>query len=214
MSNNVIIGGIVAIVLLGGGVWWYQSQSSNEEGTAGAVTSERTTEEPGTLDALTGRFTDFITRGESVQCRFSGTDPDTGEFAEGTVYASGEQYYIEVTTVVENMPVAMKMIQTEETMYIWSDNEAVVPAMSFDMTAFASSDTTDSEPMVSSPTEWFDDVGTEVDYDCRRWSPRANSFTPPADIEFANPFAGMMEMMSGMEGMMDEDMMRMFEGAE
>lgn len=210
MSQNAIIGGVVAVVLLGAGVWWYQSQSDTEV-TMSSQPDGAVAEEPGTLEALTGRFTDFMTQGDSVQCTFKGTDPQSGEYAEGTVYASGGEYYIEVDTVVEGTSVAMKMIQTDDTMYLWSDNSAVVPAMSFDLTAFADIESSDDTPIKNSPTEWFDEPEANVEYSCRRWTPRADSFVPPADIEFANPFSAMMEMMGAMEGMMTEEMMQMMQ---
>jgi len=212
MSQNVIIGGVAVVILLGAGVWWYQSHSGTEE-VMNSQTNGEAVEEPGVLEALSGRFTDFMRQGDSVQCSFSGTDPDTNEYAEGTVYASGDEYYIEVNTAVEGTPVAMKMIQTDNTMYLWSDNPEVVPAMSFELEAFAGEDF-ENAPFSSSPTEWLDEPEVEVEYSCRRWSPRVDSFVPPADIDFMNPFSAMMEMMGGMEGMMTEEMVQMMQNTQ
>jgi hypothetical protein len=209
MSQKIIIGVLAAVIVAGGGTWYYQSQS--EDGSmmgmrTGESTSKKSSnEDKGILDTLgdtvKGTFTDIVGRGESVQCKFRGVDPETKEPAEGIVYASGENFYMEADTVVEGTELMLYVIQDDLVLYMWSDNEEAMPPIKMDMSAFAAFG---EEAKPESPIDWLDDPEFGMEYTCRGWSPKRDSFTPPSDIEFLDPFG---QMMGAFGTMMEGGMM-------
>jgi len=209
MSQKLIIAIMGAVILAGGGVWYYQN---NIAGSSDNATNSRSSgrdsgeKSGGFFDSLkggAGNFADILNGGDAQECHFSGTDPETKEYTEGVIYVDGESFRMTADTEVEGKPVKINMIQHEMVMYMWSDDEKVMPGIKIDTSMFE--DLPDSEKP-ESPIEWLKDPKAGVDYKCRGWSARANSFEPPADVEFMDMFAGLGQMFGGMMEAMNEDM--------
>jgi len=213
MSQKIIIGGLCAVILVGGGVWFYQNQS--EGGATSLMKSgEKSTsaqslgEKKGILgelgDMVTGTFADIMVKGQSAYCTFDGIDPETRERINGSIYTSGENFAMEADTVMDDIEIRMNIIQNDRVMYMWSDQEDVMPAMKIDMSMFPDDSSEDTE----SPLAFLEDPESGVDYSCRTWIPRASAFEPPKDIEFYDMFGGMMGAFGAMmEGGFGGDMM-------
>jgi len=205
MSYKLLIGVIgLSMIIGGGGVWWYQAKQGVNNNTEEVAQVSR----ENIVETLSGRFSDFVAQGKNVQCSFAGIDPQTGSNSQGTVYVSGDRFYIESQTTLEGSLVAFQMIQTDDVMYIWSDTPAIMPAMRIDMRSFQNTNIMSEDVVPQSPVDWFDESGTEIDYSCRSWSPPAGVFMPPSDIEFMNPFSDMMQMMIDFEAITSDRMMQ------
>lgn len=186
----------LGVVVLALGVWWLQTTNNEEQAEqASAVVEERSEADTSNRES----FVTMLANGESIECAFSGTDPERGEPMSGTVVASGDRHAVETSTTIDGAPVTMQMIQTDAMLYIWSNDDARIPAMMFDPSSLPDSDT----EAPNTPVEWFDEPDVDMNYDCRQADIRADTFTPPSDIDFMNPFSGMEEMMEayGAEGM-------------
>jgi len=213
MSQKMIIGVLCAVILVGGGAWFYQSQSdggstslmkSGEKGSSAQSLGEK----KGVLgelgDMVTGTFADIMVKGQSAYCTFDGIDPETSERIKGSIYTSGENFAMEADTVMEDIELRMNVVQNDRVMYMWSDQEDVMPAMKIDMSMFPEDDSED----VESPLAFLEDPESGVDYSCRAWIPRASAFEPPKDIEFYDMFGGMMGAFGAMmEGGFGQDSM-------
>lgn len=202
MSQKAIIAVLAGIIVIGGGVWYYQNNLADSNDARGSRSGEERSGEGGMMNSIkdgAGSLADVFSGGDAVECRFSGEDPQTGEYSEGVVYVDGESFRMEADTVVEGKNTRMFIIQHENKMYMWSDDEAEKQGVLIDMTAFA-----DMEGMEKpeSPVDWLKDPESGADYDCKGWSARGDSFEPPADIEFIDMFGGLGEafgeMMQGM----------------
>lgn len=204
MSQKVIIAVMAGIIILGGGAWYYQNKMSDTDSATGARSGNERSSEGGMLDSLkdgAGSIADVFSGGDAVECRFSGEDPTTGEYSEGVVYIDGESFRMEADTVVDGEKTKMYMIQHENKMYMWGDDANEKQGLLIDMTAFANME--GAEPP-ESPIDWLKDPESGADYDCKGWSARANSFEPPADIEFVDMFGGLGEAFGEMmQGMME-----------
>ncbi len=211
MSQKVIIGILGGVILVGGGVWFYQSQY-DKTGSSSITNDKKTTrdgskvEEKGILgeigDKLSGSFIDLTAKGKSAYCTFDGIDPETNERVEGSIYASGQDFFMEADTVIEGTDVTLRIIQKDRVMYMWSDNEEVMPGMKIDMSMFPDDATAEKE----SPIAFLKEPDSGVDYSCRVWIPRSSVFEPPEDVEFHDMFGGMMGAFGAMmEGGFGED---------
>jgi hypothetical protein len=150
-----------------------------------------------------GSLADVFSGGDAVECRFSGKDPQTGEYSEGVVYIDGESFRMEADTVVDGANTKMYMIQHENVMHMWSEGEA--QGIMIDMSAFADMEGAEKP---ESPIDWLKDPESGADYDCKGWSARGSSFEPPKDIEFIDMFGGLGEAFGEMmqQGMADPSM--------
>ncbi len=204
MYHKILAGVIGVSVIIGGGVWWYQVKQgvTNDAEEVSQVSRENV------VDTLSGRFSDFVAQGEHIQCSFAGIDPQTGSYNQGTVYVSNERFYIESQTTIEGSLVDFQMIQTDDVMYIWSNTPAIMPAMQLDMRSIQNNSMMSDDMVPQSPVDWFDEPGIEIEYSCRPWTPRANLFVPPSDVEFINPFSDMMQMMIDFEAVANDRMMQ------
>ncbi len=106
---------------------------------------------------------------------------------------------MEADTMIQGTPLTMQIMQKDRVMYMWSDNEEVMPAMKIDTTMFPEDDSAAPE----SPLAFLEDPESGVDYSCRAWVPRSSTFEPPEDIEFYDMFGG---MMGAFGEMMQEEM--------
>jgi len=213
MSQKLIIGVLCAVILVGGGVWYYQNQS--EGGMSSLMKSgDRASSakgidgKKGVLGELgemfSGTFADIMVKGQAAYCTFEGIDPETGEPVEGSIYTSGKNFAMEADTVIEGTALTMHIIQNDRVMYMWSDNEDVMPGMKIDMSMFPEDDSSAPE----SPLDFLEDPESGVDYSCRVWVPRASVFEPPKDVEFYDMFGGMMGAFGAMlEGGFGDDAM-------
>ncbi len=207
MSQKVIIGILAGVILLGLGAWYYQNNMTSA-GNAVGEQAERE-REGGVMNTIkdgAGSLADVFSGGDAVECRFSGEDPQTGEFTEGVVYVDGESFRMEADTTIDGKAGRMYIIQHENKMYMWGDDENEKQGVLIDMSAFA-----DMEGMEKpeSPIDWLKDPESGADYDCKGWSARASSFEPPADIEFIDMFGGLGEAFGDMmqQGMANPSMM-------
>ena len=95
------------------------------------------------------------------------------------------------------------VFQNERVMYMWSDNEEVMPGMKIDMSMFPEDESMEQE----SPIAFLEDPESGVDYSCRAWIPKASAFEPPEDVEFYDMFGSMMGAFAAMmEGGFGEEM--------
>ncbi len=206
MSQKIIIMVMGAIIAVGGGAWVYQTQmggdaSMNAQGERTGKSAEKG-EDKGIIETITDTFTgslsDLVTKGDSVQCSFKGIDPDTKAPIDGKVFVSGENMRLEADTEIQKKPVNIQFIQKGQVMYMWSDDENVMPPFMIDASGFP------EEEKPESPLAFLDDPESGVKYKCSGWVPNRNSFEPPADIEFFDMFGGMADAFKGMmqEGMM------------
>lgn len=207
MSQKVIIAVMAIIILVGGGAWFYQNKmAGTENGTGSRAASERE-REGGMMDTLkdgAGSLADVFSGGDAVECRFSGEDPQTGEYSEGVVYIDGESFRMEADTVIDGEKAMMYMIQHENKMYMWGDDPQEKQGLLIDMTAFANMEGAEKP---ESPIDWLKDPESGADYDCKGWSAKASTFEPPADIEFIDMFGGLGDAMGEMmQGMMEGDL--------
>lgn len=209
MSQKLIIAIMGAVILAGGGAWYYQNNiAGSSDNATNSRTSSRDSEEKtgGILESFkdgAGSFADILKGGDAQECRFSGTDPETKEYTEGVIYIAGESFRMVADTEVEGKPVEISMIQHEKVMYMWSDDENVMPGIKIDMSMFEDLPETEKP---ESPIDWLKDPEAGVDYKCKGWSPRGNSFEPPADVEFMDMFAGLGQMFGGMMEEMGQNM--------
>lgn len=212
MSQKIIIAVLGLIIVAGGGFWYYQNNMNDDGTNKLGGSNTKSTEEKGLFetlgDTVSGSFSEIIGSGDSVQCTFSGIDPETNESSEGVIYMDGENYRMEANTVIEGTEAEINVIQNGSVMYMWSDNEEAMPAIKIDVSMFPE----DKDAPAESPIDWLKDPEAGVDYKCRDWSPKSNSFTPPEDIEFVDMFAGMGAMLEGMMGGGEEGGMGMFGG--
>jgi hypothetical protein len=206
MSQKIIIVILGLVIVAGGGAWYYQNtMMENGTGTTGGRTAKSAQEDKSVFDSvgksISGSFAEIIGSGDSVQCKFSGTDPETNEPMDGVVYIAGEDYKMEADTVIEGTEARINVIQNGSVMYMWSDDPDAMPAIKIDVSMFPKDESAPAE----SPIDWLKDPESGVDYSCRDWSQKSDSFTPPEDIEFLDMFGamfgGMMgAMMGGGEG--------------
>lgn len=89
----------------------------------------------------------------------------------------------------------INMIQHESVMYMWSDDETVMPGIKIDVSMFEDLPETEKP---ESPLDALKDPESGMKFDCKGWSPRGDSFEPPADVEFYDMFGGMGEMFGEM----------------
>ncbi len=134
--------------------------------------------------------------------KFTATDPYSNEPASGVTYISDDNFIVIADTVMEGHELELHMIQKKEgILYAWSDNDEVLPPMKFDMSMFqdmADQMGSDEQVGAESPMDWLDDPKAKAQYKCRSWSPRSNSFEPPKDLKFIDPFGQMFNMMGAM----------------
>lgn len=203
---------LCAVILLGGGAWFYQNQSEGgasslmKSGDKASSAKVADKEDKGVLGELgemfTGTFADLMVKGQSAYCTFDGIDPETGEPVEGFIYTSGENFSMEADTVMEGTELTMYIIQNDRVMYMWSDEEEVMPGMKIDMSMFPE----DEETPAESPLAFLEDPESGVDYSCRAWIPNSSTFEPPEDVEFYDMFGGMMGAFGAMlEGGLSDD---------
>lgn len=205
MSKNIIIAILGTVVVAGGGFFYYQNymaadtaSGTRERGSA----REESRDERGMFesagDAITGTFSDIVGRGDAVQCKFSGTDPETNEPVDGIVYVVDEDMYLEADTVMDGTELTIKVLQNGPVMYMWSDTPDVMPALKIDTSMFEGSE----ETVPESPLDWLKDPETGMDYSCRTWMVRRDLFEPPADVEFMDMFGMMFGAFGNMMGEM------------
>jgi hypothetical protein len=186
MSNkHILIGGLIIVLGIGGFFAWKTMQG--DESFVSQTPEDRSARSA--ADTNTGSFRDFLNRNESIQCTFSGTDEDSGQPIAGTMYISGDNYYMEADTVIEGKEVAVRMIENAGMLYIWSDTKDAMSPIKFDLEAVGQQ--TFGAP--TSPREMLEAENSNVQHSCRSWSPRSDSFIPPADLEFTDVFAGFQE---------------------
>ncbi len=209
MSQKLIIGILVAIILIGGGAWYYQTNMAGKSDASSSRSETREMnegDEGGVFEAIkkgAGNFADVLKGGDALECRFSGTDPETKEYAKGTIFVDGESFKMNADTVVEGTPTVVNVIQHEKVVYMWSDDKETMPALKIDLSMFK--DSPESEKP-KSPIDMLKDLESGMEYECRGWSSRGDSFEPPADIEFMDMFGGLGEMFGGMmqQGMAED----------
>jgi hypothetical protein len=206
MSQKVIIAILAGIIILGGGAWYYQNSGAGAERAAGEREGGAKERDGSVMDTIkdgAGGLADVFGGGDAAECRFSGKDPETGEYSEGVVYVDGESFRMEADTVVDGQEVRMYIIQHEHVMYMWSDGEA--EGIMMDMSAFADMEGAEKP---ESPIDWLKDPESGADYDCKGWSANARSFEPPEDISFIDMFGGLGEAFGEMfeQGMADPSM--------
>ncbi len=211
MSQKVIIAVLGVVIILGGGAWYYQTMMSDGEDKAKSK-SKSEEKSGGMMDAIksgvtggAGSFADILGAGDAQECTFSGEDPETGEYSEGKIYIDGESFRMEADTMVDGQEGTINIIQHEQVMYMWSDDEEAMPGMKIDMSMFEDMEGVEGMEKPESPIDWLKDPESEADYDCSGWLPRASTFEPPEDVEFMDMFGGMGAMFQGMmEGGMME----------
>jgi len=204
MSQNTIIGVLIGIIVAGGGFWYYQT---NIAGNGGAATdrggSERNSvikDDGNVLDRVSGTLADIFSRGDAAQCEFSGIDPDTKEPVDGMLYVSGDSYRMEVDTVIDGTALRLHLIEHDNVFYMWSDNPEAMPPLMVDNRTIVKMNERQGIPQEKpeSPIDWLKEPNSGVDYKCKGWSPRRDSFEPPSNIEFVDMFGEMGRMMQGM----------------
>lgn len=207
MSQKLIIAIMGLVILGGGGAWYYQTNMAGTDNSIGSKTSSRETsdEKNGLVDAFkdgASNFADVLKGGAAQECSFSGTDPETKEYSEGTVFIDGESFRLKAETEHSGTKETINLIQHEKVMYMWSDGEAM-PGIKIDMSMFEGMEETEKP---ESPLDWLKDPEAGVKYKCRGWSSRSDSFEPPEDIEFMDMFGGMGQMFGDMmrEGVEEE----------
>ncbi len=200
------------IILLGGGAWFYQTQIAGQDGAKSSMRNKGDDRKEGSvLDSIkegASSFGDAFKGGSAQQCQFSGTDPESGEFMEGVIYVDGENFTMKADTVVEGQDAVLNMIQHEQVMYIWTDDESQMPGLKIDVSMFGELPEEEKPPSI---LDELKDPDSGFESRCKGWSPRSDSFEPPEDVEFMDMFgafgamfSGMMEeggMMGGGEGM-------------
>jgi hypothetical protein len=177
MSQKVIIAILGTVIVLGGGVWLYQTNSGEGERATNTTNEER--------KSIAKSFAEILSGGDSLKCDFSGTDPDTKELVKGTIYINGDSFRMEADTVLEGKTTAVNVINHNMVMYMWSDDEEAMPGIMIDTRAFADAEGYEKP---SSPIDILKDPESNITHDCDRWSPRDDSFVPPAEIEFTDMF--------------------------
>jgi hypothetical protein len=198
MSQKSIIGLLIAIILVGAGVWFYTKNSADRNEATNTQSDTSTATENtnnGMLEAVksgAGDFAQFFTGGQEMECRFEGVDPETKEYTEGTVFIAGENFAMQADTTIDGKKGKINMIQHEKIMYMWSDDTNAMPGIKIDTIAFAE---TEGVPKPNSPIDWLKDPEAGVEYSCKGWSPRSDSFTPPANVQFMDMMGGMGQMM-------------------
>lgn len=197
------------VILGGGGAWYYQTNMAGTDNAIGEKNSSREMNEEedkgllGTLKDGAGSFADVLSGGVAQECRFAGTDPETKEYSEGTIFIDGESFRLNADTEQGGTKETIHLIQHEMVMYMWSDDDETMPGIKIDMSMFEGMEGTEKP---ESPLDWLKDPEAGVKYDCKGWSPRADSFEPPEDMEFMDMFGGMGAMFGDMmqEGMAEE----------
>ncbi len=204
MSQNVIIGILGVIIVAGGGVWYYQTNMADDSSAASnrSSSAREADDKGGVLDSITGgakSLTDLLSGGDALECRFAGTDPETGEYSEGTIFIDGENFRADGEWTVDGEMTAFNMIQHERVMYMWSEDDPSGQGVKIDMSMFPEEEGGAPE----SPIDWLKDPEAGVEFDCKGWSPRSNAFEPPKDVEFIDMFGAMGAMFGQMmqEGM-------------
>lgn len=201
---------MATIIVLGGGAWYYQTNvagSKSATNTRGDMRERDDDRSGGLLDTIksgAGSFADILSSGDSLECRFEGVDPDTKESMKGTIYIDGDSFKMDAETVMDGKEATIHMIQHEMVMYMWSEDEEVMPGLKIDMSAFAEMEGYEKP---ESPIEMLKDPQAGVKHECEGWSPRGDSFEPPADVEFMDMFGEMGKAFGSMmqEGMMDAE---------
>ena len=193
MSQKLIIGIMGAVILVGGGAWFYQTNVAEKSDATASKNSPRATQEEkdggilGAFKSGTESFADILRGGSAQECRFSGVDPDTKEYGEGTIYVDGESFRLEAETKVDGEVSTINMIQHEMVMYMWSDEDPS-SGLKIDASIFEGMEGYEKP---ESPINWLEDPESDVKYECRGWSPRGNSFEPPEEVVFIDMFGAM-----------------------
>jgi len=213
MSQKVIIGIMGLIILGGGGVWYYQTNMADSDSATGSKSSVRNKDEAkkdgGMFDSIkegASSFVDVMGGGGAQQCQFSGTDPESGEFMEGVIYVDGENFVLKADTVIEGQEGVLNMIQEEKVMYMWTDDEELMPGIKIDVSMFEDMPDAEKPPSI---LDELKDPESGFESRCKSWAPRKDSFQPPEDVEFIDMFGamgGMFGAMMGEGGMMGGDM--------
>jgi len=202
MSQKLIIAVLGGIIVLGGGAWFYQTNIAGDSGISQKSTQKQSGDDKekdgGIFDSIKEGADSFgaaFKVGAAQQCQFSGTDPDSGEYMEGIVYVDGESFVMKADTVVEGEDAVLNMIQHEQVMYIWTDDEAQMPGLKIDVSMFGDLPEEEKPPSILDELK-KPDSGFESR--CKGWSPKNSSFEPPKDVEFMDMFGAFGAMFSGM----------------
>lgn len=198
MSQKIIIAVMGVIILAGGGFWFYQTQMGSGTSDSKKDSASKAEKNGGLFESIkegASDFADSFGAGAAQQCQFSGTDPESGEFMEGTIYVAGESFVMKADTVIEGEDGILNMIQHEQVMYIWSEDQEQMPGMKIDTSMF---DELPEEERPPSILEELRKPDSGFQSRCKGWSPRADSFEPPKDVEFMDLFGGLGAMFGEM----------------
>ncbi len=201
MSQKLIIGILGAVILAGGGVWYYQTNIAEKSDATGVKNSTRVEAEEesggifGAIKSGSESFGDILKGGAAQECRFSGTDPETKEYGEGTIFIDGESFRMEANTNADGVETEVNIITHEKVMYMWSSDDEEQAGIKLDLSMF---EDMESEEKPESPIDWLKDPESNVKYECKGWSVRRDSFEPPKDVVFTDMFGAMGAMFGGM----------------
>ena len=202
-TSQIVAVGLVA-VLIGGGIWFLNHNKDtdkyvegDEEGQVLPETSERPERVTGT-----GTLAELAGLGRNVSCDFSETR-DGAVASEGTFYydSASDRIRLEAELVEDGERFESHMINDGNDIYVWTRNRAEEFAMKMVVpeedpaaadTAMPTFEDMESEQSAVS-------MDSQVEYDCRGWRVDSSVFVPPADVEFMDPQAMMLEMMGDIE---------------
>lgn len=177
---------VVILIVVAAGWWFFQNQKQSND-VSGVMETESvdkddTTEEAAATGLFSGRLSDLIARRQSVECQFTATDPQSSSPVQGTLQTNGDKFSMSMVTIANGAPLTMRILKNGTTLYMWSDDAEAIPAMKIESDKLPNGA---AEPP-SSPASFLDNQDAMTKYDCRPWSPEADSFTVPADINFTD----------------------------
>jgi len=200
--NTIIIILLVSVVA-GGGYMIYTENASAPTGTPAqtdgpgersdaAPTSTTEVSDDSEILAGTDSIASLLERGESLECEFQYL-PETGGAVAGTMYIDRGKMRGDFEMEQAGEVYSSHMIQTNETMYTWTESPQGTFAMRFDVSEEdASADT--PEPTASRQPVSLEE---EVNYECRPWRVDPTFFVPPEDIDFQSMEEMMGEALQG-----------------
>lgn len=202
MNTKYIIGGLVVAAAVVGAYVLMQPKIPADQ---------QMTEQMENRMSMRHSLRDFMMMpGESMQCTYTNTDPNTKTVMEGTTYIASGKVRSDSTITVGTSKTTSSSIVDGDVMYAWGS--AMPHGMKMSLSAMSSMSTdanTSSDTM--GMNEHAADFDQQYDYSCAPWTADASFFAPPAGIQFMD-YSEMMQNMGGMmqggtdAGMVDGEM--------
>ncbi len=193
MKNlKVILVAVLVLVL----VWFLlqkdDSQSVVEENNEEMVAEDAVHTDTSSLVG-SGSLSQFLGNDQNVKCDYKSVSSD-GAVIEGFFMSADGKMSVESRTRIDGNLHTSNMINDGQRTYMWGGTAEGLMAIVYENKDLPSADASavQTTPTQKSPADF--NLEENVDYDCQKWTPEANAFTPPAGIDFIN----MADVMGGM----------------